>query len=49
MYIVFSSRLSDEKFHVNRKTVRLRTFIEVADVYCENISKYVNILLGQSA
>jgi len=48
MYIKFSSQLSDEIFHVNCKTVRLATFIEVTDVYGENISKYVIILRGQS-
>jgi len=49
MYIKFSSQLSDEIFHVNCKTVRLTTFIEVTDVYGENISKYVIILRGHSA
>jgi len=47
--INFSSQLSDEIFHVNCKTVRLSTFIDVTDIYCENISKYVIILRGHSA
>jgi hypothetical protein len=49
MYIKFSSRISDKKFNVNYKTVRLRSFIQLTDVYCENISKRLNILRGQSA
>ena len=49
MCIKFSSQLSDEKFHVTCKTVSLTTFVEVTDVYCENISQHVNILRGQSA
>ena len=34
---------------MNCKTVRLTTFIEVTDVYGENISKYVIKLRGHSA
>ena len=44
MCIKFSSQLSDEKFHVNCKTVSLTTFVEVTDVSCESISQHVNIL-----
>ena len=49
MCIKFSSQLSDEKFHVNCKTVSLTTFVEVTDVYGESILKYLIILRGQSA
>jgi len=49
MYIKFSSQLNDEKFHINCKTVRMTTFIEVTDVYCDSISKHVNTLRGQNA
>ena len=48
MCIKFSSQFSDEKFHVNCKTISLTTFIEVTAVYCESISQHVNILRGQN-
>jgi hypothetical protein len=47
IYTKFSSQLSDEKFNVNFRTVRVTTFTEVTDVYCENISKQLNILRPQ--